>query len=1228
MKTPKTTVVLLLLAPFLSKGNIEQTEETWETAKARRLEWWSFQPITDPKPPIPKGGKWSGHPVDRFILKALEDQGLDPSMPADSKTLHRRLSFVLTGLPPTGEASPDKPDALVDELLASPQFGEHWARHWMDWVRYADSHGSEGDPMIPNSEVYRNYLIRALNADIPYDQLLHEHIAGDVLPNPRINKELGLNESTIGTAHYRFVLHGFAPTDAHDEHVRYNDDAIDTLSKAFLGLTISCARCHNHKFDPISQKDYYALFGIVSNGRPAQLPASANSLTKDARINMEQQKETIRDTLAKAWLKAVPDLPAKLQDTRDKSVRNAIDKAAGDMTSALRPWARLRNSRDDFSSGWKQQKAEFKESLNRLHVRSAGSDNTAWFSASTKGYGAWPKAGTGFEKAAAPAGSFSILASGDRILDRILPSGAYTHLYSNKDSGFLTTPRFKFTEGDVWIRAIGNQSTLRYVVWSYPRRGTVYPKGGTKGGNFTWQRWNTKYWAGDSGYMEATTSRDAPVEAGGSERSWFGVTEAMVTAPGQPGPKDETAEVVAPIFSSANPGNTADLAQHYADTLSTVINKWKSGRMTDAEANFLNSFVSIGWLPTSIKHVPSVTEAVQQFRKLEASLPVPKRIPGLVDGKPFNQPLLIRGNHKKPGKPVPRRFLEVIDETPYSTDKPARLQFAGDLLRKDNPLTARVIVNRVWHHVFGQGLVTTTDNFGHLGEQPSHPELLDHLAVKFRREGWSIKHLIKYLVTSKTFRMDSTPSTAAKVRDPDNRLLSHARVRRLPAESIRDAMLAASGRLSLSNPGTGGRDNSNSNRRSVYQQIRRNGLNPLLTVFDAPAPATCTGRRNATNVPAQSLALLNNPFIHGLASSFAQNAEGANDPEKIQYLFKAALGREANSEEVLEVGAYLSGASQQQEEMLRKFQGAEKGLADARKQLAGILDPAREKLLKARSKDDGPRPKLPQPEAHWDFKGGLKDRIEGLTAITKGNARIENGALVVKNGGFAMTAPLPFDVREKTLAAWVQLDNANQRGGGIVTIQNRDGKFFDSIVFGEQTPGKWMSGSNNLKRTQKMGGPSETLATREPVHIAITYAANGTIAAYRNGQPYGRPYKTGLQSYQKGNCVLVFGLRHGISPDSRRGLNGRIIEGSLFTRVLPPDAIAALSGGKSNYISETELLEGLTPAQRDRKSRLELSINALNKQLSELQPATTSKTNSMQDIALAIFNMKEFIYLR
>ncbi|MFP6901437.1 MAG: DUF1549 domain-containing protein, partial [Opitutales bacterium] len=246
----------------------EQLAKTtsWEAIRERRKQWWSFQPIRKPKIPTTTEAEWSQRPVDKFVLARMEQAKLAPNEEADALTLLRRLTFALVGLPPTLEqqeafakaAEQDLQAAtekLVDDLLALPQFGERWARHWMDWVRYADSHGSEGDPNIPNAYRYRNYLIRALNADVPYDQLVREHLAGDLLPKPRVDEELGLNESAIGTAHLRFVLHGFAPTDALDEHVRFTDDQIDVITKTFLGLTVSCARCHNHKFDAISQKD-------------------------------------------------------------------------------------------------------------------------------------------------------------------------------------------------------------------------------------------------------------------------------------------------------------------------------------------------------------------------------------------------------------------------------------------------------------------------------------------------------------------------------------------------------------------------------------------------------------------------------------------------------------------------------------------------------------------------------------------------------------------------------------------------------------------------------------------------------------------------------------------------------------------------------------------------------------------------------------------------------------
>ncbi|HSG68891.1 MAG TPA: DUF1549 domain-containing protein, partial [Planctomycetaceae bacterium] len=236
------------------------TDTEWKSVLERRKNWWSFQMPRESTVPA-MGASGSELPVDRFIDAKLAEAGLVPMQRADKRTLIRRLSFALKGLPPKPEeidaflrdGDPQAYERLVDDYLASPRFGERWARHWMDWIRYADSHGSEGDPMIPNAWRYRDYLIRALNADVSYNQLVREHLAGDLLPNPRINTELGLNESAIGPAQLRMVFHGFAPTDALDELVKFSDDQINVISKAFMGLTVSCARCHNHKFDPISQ---------------------------------------------------------------------------------------------------------------------------------------------------------------------------------------------------------------------------------------------------------------------------------------------------------------------------------------------------------------------------------------------------------------------------------------------------------------------------------------------------------------------------------------------------------------------------------------------------------------------------------------------------------------------------------------------------------------------------------------------------------------------------------------------------------------------------------------------------------------------------------------------------------------------------------------------------------------------------------------------------------------
>ena len=258
-----------------TKAPEDSITPAWSDLLQVRRNWWSFQPITSPVVPAGKAAS----AIDRFLDTKLAAAGITPAAAADKATLLRRATYVLTGLPPSpaeiaafeADASPDAFAKVVDRLLASPRYGEHFARHWMDLVRYADTHGSEGDPAIPQAWRYRDYLIRAFNTDVPYDQFVREQLAGDLLKSPRINKEDKLNESALGTGHFRMIEHGYQPVDTIDEQVRNVDNQIDVVSKTFLGLTVSCARCHDHKFDAISQADFTAFYGIFASARPGQV---------------------------------------------------------------------------------------------------------------------------------------------------------------------------------------------------------------------------------------------------------------------------------------------------------------------------------------------------------------------------------------------------------------------------------------------------------------------------------------------------------------------------------------------------------------------------------------------------------------------------------------------------------------------------------------------------------------------------------------------------------------------------------------------------------------------------------------------------------------------------------------------------------------------------------------------------------------------------------------------
>ena len=534
-------------APKLSKVTIKQFEEwirmgapdprttkptkedlaaqvDWPTVRDKRTQWWSFQPLEKTEPPRTGDPEWDANAIDRFVAARMSEEDLAPLPEADPATLVRRLHLVLTGLPPKPEvvreftAAPGLKTytALVDQLLASPEFGERWARHWMDWYRYAETHGSEGDPPVPYATTYRDYLVRALNTDVPYDQLIREHLAGDLLKNPRVNEELGLNESAIGPAQLRMVPHGFGVTNAYDEQIAFTDNQVDVISKGMLGLTVSCARCHNHKFDPISQKDFYRFYGIMISSRPAVRSADSPALRKKNRKEIRELKPTIRKALAEHWLQ---DLDGAMQRLQASKLEKLPD------TDPFAAWAAGAQQEDEKLRG-------ILESHRKSHEGRLAHNDKARKNATfhldlrdPKSAKEWFTAGRGVSGQVNPAGSFALSSGGDKAVRGIYPAGVYSHLISDKDNASLTTLFHEAKGSTNAIRGVGQESTARFALRSYPlSHGGLHPSPKLPG-QFGWLRINKyDYWNGEKGYHHVATAADATIRPGG-ERSWFGIRE-------------------------------------------------------------------------------------------------------------------------------------------------------------------------------------------------------------------------------------------------------------------------------------------------------------------------------------------------------------------------------------------------------------------------------------------------------------------------------------------------------------------------------------------------------------------------------------------------------------------------------------------------------------------------------------------------------------------------------
>jgi hypothetical protein len=624
---------------------------------------WAFQKPVAAVVPRVRDQAWPRSDIDRFVLARMEAAGVAPVADADRAMLIRRLSFDLTGLPPTPEevrafvadSSSRAVEAVVDRLLASPRFGERWGRHWLDVARYAESNGKEFNAPYPHAWRYRDYVIAAFRDDKPYDQFLREQIAGDLL---RADGPADQAQKIVATGFLALGPKGLNDQNGRQFHMDLIDEQIDVLSQSMLGLTLACARCHDHKFDPVSQRDYYALAGIFLS------------------------TETLYGTYPQ-------------QQNNHASSLVELDAAAGQPAAVAKlPPADLQRLRREFES---LDETATKLEEEALAARRAGTVDVA--------------------------GVVRVRAARDRAV------GARSDLDLFRDDG---SPR----------------------------------------------------------------------------------TLAMAVLDRQ---------------------------------------------------------------------------------------------------QPRNSQLLVRGDVDQAADVVPRGLVEVLcgaDEPRNIAVGSGRLDLAWWIASSDNPLTARVMANRVWLKLMGQGIVTTPDNFGVMGMKPSHPELLDHLALAFVADGWSVKRLIRRIVLSRSYQLAAVHDERNHAVDPDNRLRWRMDQRRLEAEAIRDAMLAVAGTLderpTVGSPVARVREDRQGvlqlltemrtrrpPQRSIYLPIVRDQVSDFLNVFDFPDASLVSGERDATNVPAQGLFLLNNPEVMDLAAAFARRLDGlpGSIPEKLAAGHEIALGR-------------------------------------------------------------------------------------------------------------------------------------------------------------------------------------------------------------------------------------------------------------------------------------------------------------------------------------------------
>lgn len=838
-----------------------------DAVKANPADWWSFKPLKKPPIPVSREPQASANPIDAFIRAKLSDKSLSLSKEADRRTLVRRLYFDLIGLPPTPEEveafvldkAADAYEKLVDKLLASPRYGERWARHWLDVVHFGETHGYDKDQPRPNAWPYRDYVIRALNTDKPYARFVQEQLAGDVLFPGTVDGIEALGFLAAGP--WDFIGHVEVPESKIDGKVARHldrDDFVSNTMGTFTGLTVHCAQCHNHKFDPIAQEDYYRLQAVFAAIDRADRSYDADPKVAAKRAELEAKRKTATEKLtaleAAARTKAGAELIAiEKQIAEATKPANAPRPAEFGYHSQLSPQQNVNK--------WVQ--VDLNESVK---------------------------------------------------LDRVILKPCHDD-FNNIGAGFGFPVRFKIEVSDdptFKTSVIVTDETAK----DYPPSGMAAytAKAGGKAGRYV-RVTATKLAPRQNDYILALAELEA-LDATGKNRALNGTVTALDSI--EAGPrwrKSNLTDGLAPPGPKLPAADLAKLTERRNSLLKQALGDKGAAELAALRAEQDALTAELAKLAGSkrVAYVGTVHTGGGNFVGTGAS------------GKPRPIHLLPRGDVTKPGKEVAPGAVPAIPGIKGTFNLPTnhtegerRAALAKWITDVNNPLTYRVMANRVWQYHFGRGLVDTPNDFGKMGQLPTHPELLDYLAHELR-EHQSLKKLHKLILTSATYKQVSTSHEAGAKIDADNRFLWRQNRRKLEAEAVRDSILAVAGKLDLAPDGPSFRDfvvekpehsphyqyhlhdpeDTKAHRRAVYRFVVRSKQQPFMAALDCADPSLAVEKRNQTQTPQQALALLNNQLALAMAKHFATRVErlGTTDAERVTAAVRLAFGRDPSAKE-------------------------------------------------------------------------------------------------------------------------------------------------------------------------------------------------------------------------------------------------------------------------------------------------------------------------------------------